>query len=181
MNFQETEYTFLNATFITEQDRSQLSQMMEAYFRTAQDPDQIQIGRQTGNWIKTAIPECAMLIKKGDEVIGATLVLPATWKMMEKFVSCQINEAKLAEEIKAWFVNYNDMEAIYFCSAFIASVHRGKNLAITALLKSIKNISPRNKNIPLFYWAYSSNGYKLAAKLATILKTELYAKETAVQ
>lgn len=77
-------------------------------------------------------------------------------------------------------VNYDNMQAIYCCSAFISPERRGQGLAHQALLASIKKITPKNKKLPLFYWAYSFAGQKIAEKLASTLEVDVYARGNVV-
>lgn len=174
-----THYSFLNAAQASTEDSQTLRAMLEAYFHTQDDPEQMQIGKSSGrNWIKADIPECARVIKYGDTVVGSTLVLPATLSMMQDFIAHRISEAQLAEKIMDESIDYAKMQAIYLCSAFVAAEHRGKNLAIQALIQSIQNIMPQDKKLPLFYWAYSEAGEKIAEKVATQLRLEFFARGT---
>lgn len=104
--------------------------MLEAFYNTQNDPDQTPIRpNSTGkNWISTRIPECAVIIKAGDELVGSTLVLPCTQALMQAFITGWINEAQLVEKIREENITYKTMQTIYFCSAFIVPKHRGKSL-----------------------------------------------------
>jgi hypothetical protein len=75
-----SEYQFLNANQITSIEWNQLIVMLEAFYNTENDPDQTPIrpSQEGKNWISTRIPECAVIIKAGDELVGSTLVLPCT-------------------------------------------------------------------------------------------------------
>jgi hypothetical protein len=170
-------YQFLNASQVTSVEWEKLKAMLEAFYNTQNDPDQIQIRpSSTGkNWISTRIPECAVIIKSGDELVGSTLVLPCTQAWMQDFITGRINEAQLAEKIRESDLTYETMETIYSCSAFIVPEHRGKGLAAQALIHSIRNITTRK--IPIFYWEYSTIGKIITEKYAAHLGVELYVRK----
>lgn len=172
-----SEYIFLKANQADEADIKLLRTMLEAYYDTEHDPEQMPISKEGHPWIKARIPECATLIKKNDEVVGSTLILPCTLTLMESFIQGQLNEAQLVERIRVHEINYENMQAIYFCVAFIVSSHRGHGLAYQSLLASIQQITPKNKRLPLFYWAYSPTGKKIAEKLGRTLNVAVYVKE----
>jgi hypothetical protein len=172
-----SEYQFLNANQISPVEWNQLSAMIEAFYNTEQDPEQMPIRpNSTGkNWISTRIPECAVIIKMGDELVGNTLVLPCTQALMQDFITGQINEAQLVEKIREEEITYETMQTIYSCSAFIVPEHRGKGLAMQALIHSIKSITTRK--IPIFYWEYSTVGKIITEKYAACLGVELYVRK----
>lgn len=92
-----SEYIFLKADEIEAPDKQRLLVMLESYFDTEHDSEQMPIGKGDNQWIKTRVPECATLIKYGDEVVGSTLVLPCTLILMESFLDGALNEAQLVE------------------------------------------------------------------------------------
>jgi hypothetical protein len=167
-------YIFLNADKTDEADERVLREMLEAYFDTEHDPKQMPINQEVHQWIKIHIPECAILIKHNDAVVGSTFILPCSLALMEAFIHGKLNEAQLLEHVRVNQINYQNMQAIYFCAAFIVSPHRGKGLAFQALLSSIKQITPKGKKLPLFYWAYSPAGKQIAEKLAMTLNVGLF-------
>ena len=172
-----SEYQFLNANQISPAEWNQLVTMLEAFYNTENDPNQVPIRPNTAgkNSISTRIPECAVIIKTGDELVGSTLVLPCTQALMRDFITGQINEAQLVEKIREENITYETMQTIYSCSAFIAPKHRGKGLAMKALIHSIKSIT--TKKIPIFYWEYSSIGKIITEKYAAYLGVELYVRK----
>lgn len=171
-------YNFLTADQINEEDLKRLRKMLEDYFHTEEDPEQMQIGKDTrSNWIKNKIPECARTIKWQDEVVGSTLVLPATLALMQDFISGRINEEQLAAQIETENIAYANMQAIYICSLFVTTEHRGQHLTAKAVSQSIQDIMPKDKKLCLFYWAYSPAGKKIAEKVAVELGLEIFARE----
>ncbi len=171
-----SKYIFLKADQTDEADRKLLRAMLEAYFNTENDSEQMPIRQEGHNWIKARIPECAMLIKYNDDLVGSTLILPCTLNLMKYFIDGQLNEAQLVECIREEEINYENMETIYCCSAFIIPSHRGKDLAYQTLLASIQKITPKDKKLSLFYWAYSLPGKNIVEKLAKTLNVEVYSK-----
>lgn len=169
-------YRFLNSDQISSADRDELLLMVENYFDTQHDPEQMQIpppGTKT-SWISARIPECGIVIKLNNAVVGSTLILPCSLTLMQGFVTGRINEAQLSEKIQEKSHPYASMQATYFCSAFIVPEHRGKNLALRALQFSIQNIHA--EKLPLFYWQYSQEGKIIAEKLKTHFGVELFAR-----
>ncbi len=170
-------YLFLKADAVNDADKQRLLAILESYFDTEHDPEQMPIGSSEHQWIKTRIPECATLIKQDNEVVGSTLILPCTLAFMESFIHGRLNEAQLVEKIRQSEISYENMQSIYCCSIFIAPEHRGHGLAYQTLLAAIKTITPKNKKLPLFYWAHSLAGQKVIEKLADALKVDVYARE----
>ncbi len=170
-------YKFLISNQASEKDVKELLAMLESYFKTHDDPEQMQINLDGAHWIGERIPECSIIIKHKDEVVGSTFIMPCTKEIMKKFVSKEINEAELGEEIKNK-VSYENMDAIYLCSVFVKPEHRNKGLALKGTLTSIEKISKKaHKEIEsLFYWAYSEEGKRLANKVAKSVKLHLYAR-----
>lgn len=170
-------YIFLKPEDVTDKDVDDLLEMLESFFTTQYDSEQMQINGKSSKWVGENIPECSMIIKFGDEVVGSAFIIPCTKKIMEDFISSRINEAELVERVKAWEPDYKKMKAIYLCSAFVKEEHRGKGLTLQGFVNSIKKIVPRRRNIVLFYWAYSKEGKNLAEKIAKKLKMKIFARE----
>ena len=93
---------------------------------------------------------------------------------MKSSITDQINEAQLADKIRE-SEDHLRRDANYLFLFCLYRPDRGKNLALTALTRSINNITI--KKIPLFYWQYSIEGKKLAEKLATHLGVDLFARK----
>lgn len=170
-------YQFYNANQICDDDYKKLLQILEGCFGTHSDPEQMAINESAGFWIKTTIPECSKIIKCGDEIVGSSFVFPTGLDLMNDFLANRINEAQLAQKTQSQNIQYDTMEAIYLCSAFIVPAHRGKNLSVESIVKSIQEIMPKNKPLPLFYWPYSLAGEAVASKVAAILNLPLFAKK----
>jgi len=171
-------YQFYNAGQITESDQQKLSKMLEEYFGTQSDSDQMPIDDSARPWIENIIPECAKIIKYDDEVVGSSFIFPSSLDLMNDFLGNRINEAQLAQKVQAEKITYETMEAIYLCSSFVVPAHRGKNLSVKSIVKSIQEIMPENKCLPLFYWQYSPAGAVIASKVAQILELPLFTKSS---
>lgn len=162
------QFSFLNASQVEEKDVLELITLIENQFDTRNHPEQMQINDENRLWVRSKIPECALIIKDKDIVIGSTLIIPSILVVMNDFISGKIHEADLVHQMQREEINYKKMQAIYLCSAFIKPEYRGKGLALKALIKSIHDINPENHPFPLYYWAYSQDGKRLADKLAFV-------------
>lgn len=171
------EYKFLNSKEASRKDVAELLVLLENYFETAHNPDQMQINDEARDWVGKNIPECSTLIKHDGKVIGSVFVMPCTLKIMNEFVSKKISEARLAEEIREWGPNYEKMECVYLCSAFVAPEHRGKGLAFRSAVRTIRGILGDRK-LPLFYWGYSEEGKNLAERVAKEFGVKIYARKS---
>lgn len=171
------EYIFCNVSAITEKELKQLIEMLVSYFDPASDPAQIPVDKDQYSWIKNKLPECGMIIKYKNEVIGTTLILPCTESLMLNFIAGKINEAELTKKIREENIGYEKMQAIYLCTVFVSPVHRGKNLAVEAFVRSIHAINADHKASCLFYWPYSIEGQKTCEKVAKILGLKLLASK----
>jgi len=159
---------------ITRKDGDKIGRINEAYFKTENDSEQAKITEKRRDWFMREFPEAANVIKVDDKIIGSTLVLPCTLRLMNLFISKNINEEQLFQELERT-ASYSNIETIYFCSAIIVPEFRRKGLATQAVEKSIKKMLSKTKNKvkTIFYWGYSNEGSALAGKIAKDLGLEL--------
>ncbi len=158
---------------INREDLDEAGKMAEEYFELNQNPDQIPATEENGDWIFHNIPEYINIIRKDGKIIGYAFLLPCNNELMEKFLKKKINEAKLFEKIKK--LKFKGIpETIYLCASFLRKEFRGLGLATTAFIKMINKITQNGKNkITLFCWIYSSDGEKLAKRIANTTGFEL--------
>lgn len=147
--------------------------LTEKYFGTASDPEQAPIIPDNAVWLRTHIASCLNIIRYKGKMIGLSLIYPCAKKIMDDFISRKINEAELLDEMKKAAANRRP-EAIYLCSAFVEPEFRGRGLALKSIILSIKKTFDLKKRPPIFYWAYSNEGGKLAVKVASVLGLEIY-------
>ncbi|MFT3741090.1 MAG: hypothetical protein QM752_00130 [Gammaproteobacteria bacterium] len=169
-------YSFLKADEISEPDRLEILALLENFFQTEDDPEQMPLTgdtQVTWQWIKKVFPECVILIKDQEKIVGSTSIFPSTKAAMEDFIAKKESESSLFSRIHREDVTPKTMQAIYLCTAFIREEYRNCGLATQALLKSINSILPNNREISLFYWAYSDAGKILAEKISSHLKLPL--------
>ena len=169
-------YTFTTDTQkITQQDIKQSSKLAEKYFKTKNDPTQAPVSQENSTWISKRIPDCLNIIKKDKQVVGFSLIVPCTTKLMNQFLVGKITEAQLFEQNKKNF-SYQTRNAIYLCAMFVSHHHRKKGLALTSKLKSIQTIKPKLKAPQiLFAWPFSDASKTINRKLAQ--KTNLTLRE----
>lgn len=169
-------------TFSSEQkkfarkDLDETSMMAEKYFGMEKDPNQIPATKENRNWIYKNLSNYVNIIKNNDKIIGFVFVIPCDLRLMKKFVDGKINESELFENVKK--IELKNPKAIYLCSAFVNEKFRGKNLATSAMIKTIKNVTSNGRNKPvLFYWKYSSDGEKLSKKISNLTGLDLVARK----
>lgn len=151
---------------------SEAAKLAENYFKSENDPEQISINFENSLWIRKNLPYCLNIIRYDGKIIGHSLIIPCKRKIMGKFISNEINEAQLFDEIKKSEENRKP-ECIYLCSAFIKPEFRGRGIVFESFIKSINKVIDKKQNLELFYWAYSNEGASLCEKIAKKLRVNL--------
>lgn len=165
--------TFSSDSKLTWKDHHALVVLIDKYFRSQEDPEQMSTSKENIRWVHKNIPECTNVIKYKDKVIGSTFIIPCNKRLMDLFIFKKMTERAMFEKIKK-SINYKNFNTIYLCSAFIIPKFRHKGLPTTGFLKSIKRITEKRKIKPtLFYWSYSKEGNFLAKNTAKITKLKL--------
>jgi hypothetical protein len=146
-------------------DNDNLARMIrlaEDFFNTRVDPDQISVTEETMARLRKIHP--ATLTEEADDrgPIAWMLVIPTTTKIMEEFVSGQINERELLENTPLT----GPYQALYLCSALVLPEHRGKGLALSLICRAIETIRRDHPIEDLFFWGFSIEGERLAAAVA---------------
>ena len=86
-----------------------------------------------------------------EKIIGYVLMLPCNKKLMNEFISKEINKSALYENIKKIKIN-NIPEAIYLCAILIKREFRKQGVATEAVLKSINKITLNLKYKPVLIY-----------------------------
>ena len=111
------------------------------------------------------------ITKKGP--IAWILVFPTTQDLMKQFITRKIDERELLKRTSL----RAEYEAVYLCSALVLPEYRKKGLAKRLMCKAIKSIQKQHPIKFLFYWAFSTEGKKLAVSAANKCGLPLLQKE----
>jgi GNAT superfamily N-acetyltransferase len=145
-------------------------QLAEEFFATKNDPSQISINEKVMLRLKNIHPDTITEKRTRKGPVAWILVIPTTDKLMEQFITKKINERELYLKIPL-HVKY---DSIYLCSALVLPEYRGRGLAKRLMIKAIKSIQKKHPINCLFYWAFSTEGKKLAASVAREFSLPLY-------
>jgi GNAT superfamily N-acetyltransferase len=145
-------------------------QLAEEFFATKNDSSQISINRKVMLRLKNIHPGTITEKSTGKGPIAWILIIPTTHKLMEQFITKKINERELYNKIPL----HMKYDSIYLCSALVLPEYRGRGLAKRLMTKAIQSIQKEHPITNLFYWAFSTEGKKLAASVARELSLPLY-------
>lgn len=158
---------------LTRKDVDETGEMAEEFFNMKSKPDEIPASEENKQFILEKIPECDNIIKDNDLTIGFTFIVPCNSDIMSRFLSSEITENRLFEEVKEK-VHYGNFDCIYLCSSFLKKEYRGKGLATKGAIMSIKKIIGKRELKPiLFSWPQTGEGRKSAERTAKELGFEL--------
>lgn len=144
-------------------------QLADEFFETKNDPDQISVSEEVMSRLGKIHPATRSEKKDENGPIVWILVLPTTQRLMEEFVTEQINERELFERTPIG-ASY---DAVYLCSALVLPEHRGKGLARGLAADAVRSIQRDHPIKYLFYWPFSAEGKKLANSIARELDLPL--------
>ena len=132
------------------------------FFDMKNDPDQISVDEEVMQLLRKLHP--ATLNEKADSngPIAWILVIPTTHELMEKFVNGSINERELLASTPLG----KRYDTVYLCSALVLPEFRGSGLARSLTTEAVKSIQRDHPIKHLFYWAFSTEGEKLASSVA---------------
>ena len=174
---------------------SRMIQLANEFFDAKNDPSQLDIDASVIERLTRIHP--ATMGEKNDEngPVAWTIVIPASWEVMEQFLEGKINEKgllELSEQTKNFLVPKLSLgtslfrnaklsfsssvfptrtlgtryETIYLCSAMVLAEHRRKGLAKELLCNSIRAIQKDYRITALFYWGFSDEGNRLSQAVA---------------
>jgi hypothetical protein len=163
---------FLSSTMRTtsQENLNRMIQLAEDFFGTRNDPEQITINKKVMTKLRKIHPSTMAEKKTKKGPIAWILVIPTTQVLMKQFLRKQINERELLDKTPC----KENYDAVYLCSALVLPEYRHKGLAKKLAIKAIKSIQKQYKINALFYWAFSTEGNKLAASIAKELILPLY-------
>ncbi|MFA4887153.1 MAG: hypothetical protein WC595_02995 [Candidatus Nanoarchaeia archaeon] len=175
----------MNITFSSDgdtlalEDVKKASALCEAYFSTEKDVTQIPTSTLNSQWIYDHIKEYLNIIRLDGIMIGYTFMLPSTLSLMKDFITHNITEATLFEQLK-----YLDLtqppEAIYLSDTVLLPAYRGNGFATTAFVKTLTAITAASPIKPvLFYWKHSPEGERLAQRIVQETGLVLHVKTDA--
>lgn len=120
------------------------------YFHNIGESEQINVNDWDFETTKM-FPYSWTVIKKDNEQIGYTFILPASKKLMNLFLKDEITENELSKSIKEE-VTQDNFDAIYLCASVIKPEYENRGYAVHAMKDSIeKMIEERDiDNIELF-------------------------------
>lgn len=101
------------------------------------------------------------------------LIIPTSEKIMQDFLSDNINEKQLFELTKAGV----PFETVYLCSALVLPEYRRKGIVRKLLKEAMENIMSHHDIHALFVWAFSKEGLSTAKTIAEELKLPLLVKD----
>jgi GNAT superfamily N-acetyltransferase len=153
-----------------QENLKRMIKLAEEFFGTRNDPEQISISGKVINKLRKIHPSTMTEKKMKEGPIAWILVIPTTQVLMKQFIQKQINERELLDKTP-FRENY---DAVYLCSALVLPEYRRKGLAKNLAIKAIKSIKKQYPINALFYWAFSTEGKKLAASIAKELSLPLY-------
>ena len=161
---------------LTSEDIDESSELAERFFNMASKPDEIPASEENKKFILEKIPDCDNVIKSDGKIIEFTFVVPCNKSIMNRFLSNDLTEKELFEEVKLK-INYDNFDTIYLCSSFIEKGYRGRGLAVKGRIMSIKTrIGNRKINPILFSWPQTKEGEKSVRRTASVLGLELKIK-----
>ena len=136
--------------------------LAEEFFGMRSDPDQISVDEGVSQKLRNIHRATMNEERTTDGPVAWVLVIPTTGEIMELFLTKQITERKLLEKTPV----PGRYTALYLCSALVLPEHRGKGLARRLAGRAIRAIQADYSIGDLFYWGFSTEGEKLAARLA---------------
>lgn len=141
--------------------RKRMNQIAEEIFGTHEDPNQIQIKRESAEKLDSLTKDWLVYeLDKSENPISWIVVVPTTKEIAEKFLHKEITERQLLEMTSP----QKEYSALYLCSAITVPEHRRQGLA-EKLLKEAINKIPKTNNCILFAWPFSEEGNHLIKKM----------------
>lgn len=98
------------------------------------------------------------------------LVIPTTMDLMQRFLKKEISEKELFD-LTPLNIKY---EALYLCSALVLEEYRRKGITQHLVLEAIEAIKKDHPLKCLFVWPFTTEGDKLAEKIAQLTGMPLY-------
>jgi ribosomal protein S18 acetylase RimI-like enzyme len=157
----------------TQENLARMIRLADEVFGMKQDPTQISVNAKVIARLRKIHPSTMTEKSTKNGPIVWILVFPTTEDLMIQFMKRQINERDLLKKTPLG-VEY---DAIYLCSALVLPEYRRKELAKRLMCKAIKSIQKQHPIKFLFYWAFSTEGKKLASSVAKKLNLPLFRRK----
>ena len=154
----------------TQDNLVRMIRLADEVFGMKQDPTQISVDKKVMARLRKIHPNTMTQKSTKNGPIAWVLVFPTTKDLMKLFISKKMNEYELLKKTPLQ-TEYN---AVYLCSALVLPENRRKGLAKHLMCKAIKSIQKQHPIKFLFYWAFSSEGKKLAASVAKEFSLPLF-------
>ena len=145
-------------------------ELSDEVFSSRTDPDQLNVNEKVMEHLQLIHPDTISEYDEGNGPVCWILCIPTTLQLMRQFISKKISERELYE-LTPLNTKY---EAIYMCSALLLEEFRGKGIAHSIAIKALESIQKDHPIKALFFWAFSKEGEKLAAKISSVMDLPLY-------
>jgi predicted GNAT family N-acyltransferase len=154
----------------TQENLVRMIHLANEVFGMKQDPAQISVDKKVMTRLRKIHPNTMTEKRTKNGPIAWVLVFPTTKDLMKQFITMKINEQELLKRtpLRA------EYDAVYLCSALVLPEYRKKGLAKRLMCKAIKSIQKQYPIKFLFYWAFSSEGKKLAASVTKKISLPLF-------
>ncbi len=141
-------------------------ELADEFFSAKSDPNQISVTAEVMERLRQLHPATMNEQDEGDGPVAWVLVIPTTEDLMKRFIAKEINEQELLEMTPLRQKDGGQVggtyDAVYLCSALVLPEFRGRGIARRLLCEAIAAIRKDHPVRHLFYWAFSSEGEKLA-------------------
>jgi hypothetical protein len=158
---------------MSKQQKENLTRMIklaEDFFGARDDPSQISVTNKVIQKLKGLHPAAISEKTTSKGPVAWILIIPSTKDLMERFIGKRINERELYNKT----VSQKKFDTVYLCSALVLPEYRHRGLAKSLAVKAVRSVQKKHKITSLFYWAFSTEGEKLASSIAKELSLPLY-------
>jgi hypothetical protein len=152
----------MNMRTVPNNNLVRMIQLAEDFFATNSDSAQISINNKVMRRLQRIHPSTMTEKSTTKGPIAWILVIPTTKRLMNQFISKEINERELFSKTPL----RSKYDALYLCSALVLPEYRGRGYAKGLMMRAIKSIRKEHPIQCLFYWGFSNAGKKLAATVA---------------
>jgi len=148
-------------------------QLVDEFFQMKNDPDQLSITSEVMERLKKMHPSTMTERANDDGPIAWILIFPTTGDLMKEFLESRISEGTLFEKTPLG-IRY---DSIYLCSALLLPEFRKSGLAGNMTVEAVEGIRKDHPITSLFYWAFSSEGDRLAEAVSRRTSLPVYKRE----
>ena len=149
--------------------------LADAVFDVKNDPGQLDVNQDVLEKLEEIHPSCVSEYADENGPAAWILLVPATEKNMQEFLSGKISEKELCERC----LPGQAFDALYLCSALVLEEYRRQGIARSLSLKAIEKIRADFTIKHLFVWPFSEEGRRCAETLAELSGLPLKIKQAA--